>query len=120
MSGNDRATISEIPEDTTYYYATISDGICPPVATNKLAVNVLDLIPTAFTPHTVDGLNDVFMKGHQVIIFNRYGIKIFEGNDGWPGTYKDGMAEPAVYYYETVLRDGTHIKGSIEVVKLFE
>ena len=56
-------------------------------------------VPQVFTPNG-DGKNDVFMKDHKLIIFDRLGIKIFEGDDGWDGTYKDGKpAPPDTYFY---------------------
>jgi gliding motility-associated-like protein len=79
---------------------------------------VLQQVPTAFTPHTKDGLNDVFMKNHHVIIFDRYGQKVFEGNDGWPGTHKGHQADPAVYFYELEMGNGLIVRGTIEVVKM--
>jgi gliding motility-associated-like protein len=105
------------PQDTTFYYATLSDGICPETSTPVMEVDVLAHIPTAFTPHDKDGLNDVFMEGHEVIIFDRYGDKLFEGKNGWPGTRLGKMVEPAVYFYDVKMRDGSWMKGTIEVVK---
>ncbi|MCQ2230748.1 MAG: gliding motility-associated C-terminal domain-containing protein, partial [Paludibacteraceae bacterium] len=116
---SERPYIVDYPSDTTYYYATISDGVCPAASTGVTEVDVLQQIPTAFTPYTKDGLNDVFMERHKVVIFDRYGQKIFQGNDGWPGTTRKGaMADPAVYYYELVMGNGLIVRGTIEIVKL--
>ena len=57
------------------------------------------------------------MEGHEVIIFDRYGDKLFEGKNGWPGTRLGKMVEPAVYFYDVKMRDGSWMKGTIEVVK---
>ncbi|MBP3717354.1 MAG: HYR domain-containing protein, partial [Paludibacteraceae bacterium] len=103
--------------DSASYYVVITDSVCPAIASNLVAIDVVDKIPTAFTPYTKDGLNDVFMPGFQVTIFNRYGQLVFQGNDGWDGTYRGIMADPAVYFYVVTLRDGSVAKGSIEVVK---
>ena len=105
------------PQDTTFYYATLSDGICPETPTPVMEVDVLDHIPTAFTPYEKDGLNDVFMEGHEVIIFDRYGNKIFEGPNGWPGTCHGKLVDPSVYFYDVMMRDGSRMKGTIEVVR---
>jgi hypothetical protein len=105
------------PQDTTFYYATLSDGICPETPTPVMEVDVLDHIPTAFTPYEKDGLNDVFMEGHEVIIFDRYGNKIFEGPNGWPGTSHGKLVDPTVYFYDVMMRDGSRMKGTIEVVR---
>ena len=107
----------DTPQDTTFYYATLSDGVCPETSSPVVEVDVLAHIPTAFTPHDKDGLNDVFMVGHEVIIFDRYGNKVFEGKDGWPGTRLGKVVEPAVYFYDLKMRDGSWMKGTIVVVK---
>ncbi|MDR0660845.1 MAG: gliding motility-associated C-terminal domain-containing protein [Prevotellaceae bacterium] len=55
-------------------------------------------IPEVFSPNG-DGVNDYFMKGYKVIIFDRFGIKLFEGDDGWDGTYKGKAMPPDTYFY---------------------
>lgn len=65
-------------------------------------------IPTAFTPNN-DGLNDCFgvrywgdTRDFQLIIWNRYGEKVFEtkqSGDCWDGTYKGRPADPGTYVY---------------------
>jgi hypothetical protein len=106
-------------DSTTTFYAVVSDGVCPAVPTHLFTVNQMEHIPTAITPYTHDGLNDVFMKGHKVIIFDRFGQKVFEGDDGWDGhnQVNGKRAVPDVYYYYLHLRNGKSHKGSIEVVK---
>ena len=56
-------------------------------------------IPKVFTPNN-DGINDSFMKGFRVTIFDRLGVTVFEGNDGWDGTHKGKPAPPDIYYYK--------------------
>ncbi|MBQ9100747.1 MAG: gliding motility-associated C-terminal domain-containing protein, partial [Paludibacteraceae bacterium] len=116
--GNGNNSISVTPNDTTLYYVTLSDNICPAIPSDLIQVNVLKQLPSAFTPHFLDGYNDTFMPNHQVMIFDRYGDKIFEGNDGWDGTFKGRRVDPAVYFYSVIMRNGTVIKGTIEVVKI--
>ena len=41
---------------------------------------------------------------------------MFEGSDGWDGTYRGVLADPGVYYYDLNMKK-TSLKGSIEVVK---
>ena len=110
--------IVDYPQDTAYYYVTISDGVCPETPSRLTEVDVLQQIPTAFTPHTKDGLNDIFMENHHVIIFDRYGQKVFEGTNGWPGTHKGHDADPAVYFYELEMGNGLIVRGTVEVVKM--
>jgi gliding motility-associated-like protein len=79
-------------------------------------------IPQAFTPNG-DGKNDVFMKGRRLIIFDRLGLKIFEGDDGWDGKRFDGTpAPPDTYFYliyyedENLMTQGRK-KGYITLIR---
>jgi gliding motility-associated-like protein len=56
-------------------------------------------VPKAFSPNN-DGINDFFMKGYKVIIFDRLGIIVFEGDDGWDGTYKGKTVARDIYFYK--------------------
>ena len=78
--------------------------------------------PTAFTPYNNNGMNETFAKGLPVLIFNRFGVQVFEGADGWDGVMNKNMganvmAVPGVYYYAVSLPDGNVKKGTIEIVK---
>ena len=115
---NESSTIIEYPNDTTDYYVTVSDGVCPSASSDLTKVLVLDAIPTAFTPYDKEGLNDIFMERHHVVIYDRYGQKAFEGNNGWDGTHKGRMADPGVYYYQVLMGDGSLRTGSIEIINL--
>ena len=55
-------------------------------------------IPNTMTPNAV-GKKDVFMKGSHVQIFNRNGILISEGQDGWDGQYKGKPVSQDTYFY---------------------
>lgn len=115
---NGQTSFTDGPRDTTAYYVVLSNGVCPSISSNVATANVNDKLPTAITPFTLDGLNDVFMKSFPVKIFNRYSQLIYEGNDGWNGHSAGQMVDPGVYFYEVVMRDGTVMQGTIEVVKL--
>ncbi|MCC6584308.1 MAG: gliding motility-associated C-terminal domain-containing protein [Chitinophagales bacterium] len=100
--------------------------------------NLKDIVflPTAFTPNG-DGNNDVFMvrmeEGlavvEQLIIFDRWGNKIFERNnclpnnplDGWDGSYKGAVVPPDAYAYYIALKfvDGQRasLRGNVIVIK---
>ncbi|MDR1341003.1 MAG: gliding motility-associated C-terminal domain-containing protein [Prevotellaceae bacterium] len=56
-------------------------------------------VPKVFTPNG-DGINDVFMRGHRLVIFDRLGIEIFQGNNGWDGTYKGKPVADDIYFYK--------------------
>lgn len=75
------------------------------------------IIPTAFTPHFEDDMNDHFMLGYEVYIYDRYGNLICHSENGWDGTYRGKVATPGVYVYTVFMKDGEIRKGTIEVVK---
>lgn len=103
-------------QDTSSYYVLMIDSVCPAVPSNVVSINVVKDIPTAFTPSNSLGMNDVFMEGYPVIIFNRYGQKMVESDNGWDGKCRGELVDPGVYFYELVLRDKSKHKGTIEVV----
>lgn len=107
--------LSFAAEDSSLYYVLIGDGVCPAMPSNVYRLNVMDKLPTAFTPFNKDGLNDYFMKGRKVTIFDRYGQRVFDGNDGWDGTTPGGRVDPGVYFYDVQLNTRS-FQGSIEVV----
>jgi gliding motility-associated-like protein len=79
-------------------------------------------IPQAFSPNG-DGKNDIFMKGRRLVIFDRLGLKIFEGNDGWDGTRFDGTPAPPdtyfylIYYEDEKLMTQGRKKGYITLIR---
>lgn len=102
--------------DSAQYYVLLVDSVCPAVPSNIVAIDVVKKLPTAFTPHNSKGLNDIFMEGHKVVIFNRYGQKMVESDNGWDGTCRGDLVDPGVYFYEVIINEGEKHKGSIEVV----
>ena len=77
-------------------------------------------IPNAFTPHNVDGKNDIFVKGLNLTIFNRWGQKLYEGTEGWNGKYNGNRVSSGTYYYVIKLSDlknvVTEIKGPVTLI----
>lgn len=86
-------------------------------------------IPNIFSPNG-DGINDIFyvratgIKTLKVIIYDRWGEKIFEFTDpnlGWDGTFRGKLLDAAVfvYYVEAEMNSGTIYKekGNITLVK---
>lgn len=59
---------------------------------------IMESIPNTFTPNE-DGVNDRFLKGTKVQIFNSNGIILYEGTEGWDGTYKGKRVAMDTYYY---------------------
>jgi gliding motility-associated-like protein len=62
------------------------------------------LVSKMFSPNG-DGINDIFMKGYRVIIFDRLGRKLFNGDDGWDGTYHGKVVPEDIYYYILYYKD---------------
>jgi len=44
-------------------------------------------------------VNDLFMAGYDVQVFDRNGIVLYKGNAGWNGTYKGKKVDNDTYYY---------------------
>lgn len=75
-------------------------------------------IPTAFTPYTQDGKNDVFMPDYELYVYDRYGNLISHSMNGWDGTYNGKMADPGVYIYVLLDPEGDNRKGTVELYKI--
>lgn len=98
------------PYQTTTYSLTISDiNNCSAVDSVTVIVkdSIIIYIPNVFSPNG-DGINDVFyvnataVKDFYMVIYNRWGEKVFEANDinaGWNGTRNGKELEPGVYVY---------------------
>ncbi len=59
---------------------------------------VFDNPPNAFTPDG-DGFNDKLLEGFHIKVFNRWGLLLYEGTDGWDGRYKGKMVTSGTYFY---------------------
>ena len=88
------------PKQTTTYYANWENDcdslICDSITVYVKNCDIPFYFPNSFTP-SGDGLNEVFkietlaeFNDFKLLIFNRWGEKIFESNDknkGWDGTF---------------------------------
>ncbi|MBU1719505.1 MAG: PKD domain-containing protein, partial [Bacteroidetes bacterium] len=76
-------------------------------------------IPNAFTPNG-DGINDVFLDGFQLTILNRWGQVLYEGTDGWDGTYNGQAVSKGTYFFIVLLDEVQDafqkIHGSVTIV----
>jgi len=61
-------------------------------------INIVPFVPNIFTPNG-DGINDLFMPGLQLQVFDRYGLKYYDGNEGWNGTFKGVQMDNDTYFY---------------------
>jgi len=66
----------------------------------KIIWIVKEELPNIFAPGT--GNSTVFLKGWDLQVFNSNGILLYEGKDGWDGTYKGKPVASDTYYYVIV------------------
>ncbi|MDE5703810.1 MAG: gliding motility-associated C-terminal domain-containing protein [Bacteroidales bacterium] len=102
--------------------AMIRDTVTGCQAVLQLRIEMQDKIgdvPNAFSPNG-DGINDVFMKGTDLVIYNRFGMELFRSTrqEGWDGTFKGATVAPGDYLYVvTIRKDGKTYtkKGTVTV-----
>jgi gliding motility-associated-like protein len=84
-----------------------------------LGIHVIDIY-NSFSPNN-DGVNDVFLKGYQITVFNRWGDVMYEGVDGWDGKYKGEEVNTGTYYftikYYTSENTEINYKGNLMLVR---
>ncbi len=125
------ASTTVLPQETTNYVVTYSEGGCAATDSVLITVNIIEGIgvPNAFSPNG-DGSNDeLFVLGQGILnltfkIYNRYGQLVFETTDqtiGWDGTHDGKDANTGVFAYalEYVLSSGesSKMKGNITLVR---
>jgi len=90
------------------------------IETVSLTVDCNSELPNAFTPDG-DGINDVFGRNYELKVFDRWGLQLYTGQDGWDGTYRGKMMSPATYFYKVTITnsDGskTEKTGAVTLVK---
>ncbi len=111
QDGSDGTTYTVAFEDAildSIFYVEVFDGNC--YNRDSTIVEVFDVkVPILITPNG-DGINDVFLPGedwigvkqHTIIVFNRWGQKIWESNDfpsGWDGRSRLGGKAPDGTYF---------------------
>ncbi|HET9505283.1 MAG TPA: gliding motility-associated C-terminal domain-containing protein [Hymenobacter sp.] len=125
--GSDPLRPTAAPTVTTTYTLSAGTGGC--ASTSQVTVTVLDAlrIPNAFTPNG-DGNDDTWridrignFSDNKVIVFNRWGSKIFETNhyqrgNEWDGTIKGSPAPFGTYYYVITLGNGKSYTGPLTIL----
>jgi len=114
-----------INNDSIMVYLTNKYG-CAGSDTLIVDCKVETELPNAFTPNG-DGYDDLFPTAsyiesvYYLVIFDRWGLKLYEGNSGWDGKYNGKLVPPGTYYYKIIITnpDGskTDKVGSITLVK---
>ncbi len=75
-------------------------------------------VPNTITPNG-DGLNDTFMNGYHVQIYNRNGILLYEGTNGWDGKYNSKPVTDDTYFYVLYFDSGTTTKTKQGYITVF-
>ncbi|MDR1680286.1 MAG: PKD domain-containing protein [Prevotellaceae bacterium] len=57
-----------------------------------------DRRPNTFSPNG-DGINDRFMEGWYLEVYNRNGVLFYRGTEGWDGTYRGVPVSNDTYFY---------------------
>ncbi|MFW5890277.1 MAG: gliding motility-associated C-terminal domain-containing protein [Marinilabiliaceae bacterium] len=103
-----RFVFTEAGKDTVTLRVVNRDSGCDDLSDTLVVVEDSELeVPNVFTPNG-DGINDEFrvafrsLKEFEMVIFNRWGRKVYESNDpekGWDGTVGGKIGAPGVYFY---------------------
>jgi gliding motility-associated-like protein len=135
LSNANAASTMASPSKSTVYFLKVGDGLCSYVDSVSLTVYEIKcmdpyvFLPNAFTPNG-DGNNDVlrvrglFIDEIKLMVFNRWGEKVFETDDqriGWDGTFRGMEADPGVFVYHLYAKcvDGQTFtkKGNITLIR---
>jgi gliding motility-associated-like protein len=54
-------------------------------------------VPNTFTPNG-DGINDVYLKGWPIQVYNRNGVLLYEGKEGWDANYNGRPVANDTYF----------------------
>lgn len=81
----------------------------------------LNQVVNAFTPNG-DNINDIFLKGSDIVVFDRWGLELYRGTEGWDGKYNGKLVAPGTYYYVQSIKDISGnlvktLKGSVTLVR---
>ena len=87
--------------------------------TTKRIFSNMGTSPNTFSPNN-DGINDIYMPGWQIEIYNRNGILIYEGNEGWDGNYKGKPVASDTYFviiYDSTEKGASYKTNYVTVLK---
>ncbi len=75
----------------------INPNGCREYANKRIWIGVPTL-PNTITPNG-DGKNDLLLKDFHIQVFNRNGLLLYDGREGWDGTYKGKPVTDGTYFY---------------------
>jgi large repetitive protein len=113
-----------------HYYDNLKDGyyevklkVKNPNGCNEFATKKIWTTNTStnnvFTPNG-DGIDDVFMQGWHIKVYNRNGILLYDGTAGWDGTFNGKPVSNDTYFYIVYISSVSGIKsntGFITVIR---
>jgi len=87
---------------------------------DEMTLHANVVLINTFTPNG-DGINDVFMQGWRIEVYNRNGQLFFKGLDGWDGTLHGGqpVAKDTYFYllYDLVEGGTAKHKGYVTILR---
>jgi len=97
--GNDVSHVYDIMRDGYYdvKLRVVTVHGCVQNVTKRIWITQSKL-PNIFTPNG-DGKNDIFMKNWKIQVYNRNGILLYEGTNGWDGTHNGKPVASDTYFY---------------------
>jgi gliding motility-associated-like protein len=125
--GSDPLRPTAAPLVTTTYTLSAGGGDCADSSPVTVTVTPRVRIPTALSPNG-DGVDDTWeidnigaYTGNHVLVFNRWGNKIFDASgygrsNEWNGTIGGQPAPIGTYYYVITLGNGRSYSGPVTVV----
>lgn len=83
-------------------------------------IDVVPFVPNVFTPNG-DGINDYFMTGIELEVFDRNGLILYKGTEGWDGAFNGQPVDQDTYFYSVSYADRNQkmntLKGFITLVR---
>ncbi|HET6559545.1 MAG TPA: PKD domain-containing protein, partial [Prolixibacteraceae bacterium] len=83
----------------------INPNGCEEITTKRIWKSV-SVIANTFTPNS-DGINDIYLKGWQIEVFNRNGILMYKGDQGWDGKHDGRLVDNDTYF--VIIYDSTQL-----------
>ncbi len=115
-SSNIFVTSNLIPNDVVT--VSVETSGCP--TPDKIIKPKIIEFYNSFTPNS-DGINDIFMQGVNLTIINRWGQILYQGYEGWDGTFEGADVSQGTYFFIVKLSDETgnenEVKGSVTLIR---
>jgi len=102
-----------IEEDKVINIRVLNEWLCKDTADFKITPNM----PDAFTPNG-DGKNDKLLPGWHITVFDRTQKILYDGSDGWDGTYNGREMPVGTYCYVLYgLSNEVEYKGPVTILR---